>query len=654
MRRPSVFIVEDELIVAMDLQQTLREFGYDAFAIASSAEAAVIKASERCPDLVLMDIRIAGNRDGIETAEILRAQFSVPVVFLTAHADEATLNRAKIAEPHGYLVKPVKAAELRSTIEIALYRHEIEKRLRERERWFSTTLDSIADGVVTVDLAGKVTFMNPPAEHLTGVTLPRALGRPAAEVIRLRDPVTDSALDSPLDAALKWRQPVHVSEANLLGATDAGKLVSDSAAPVDDAGNLLGAVMIFRDITEQKRLQKQLEMSDRLSSLGTMAAGVAHEINNPLAVVMANGSFIHDELTTIADAMRSGGGDPQRSLAMIGQVLEAQGELVDAAARIRRIVVDLKAFSRPGPSLTLGGGDVARTIAWAVRATAHELRHRARLETNIGELPQTDVDEVRLGQVLVNLLVNAAHAISPGKVEDNKVSITVTADGTSVLTIKVADSGCGMPPHVVERIFEPFFTTKPVGTGTGLGLSVSHGIVKSLGGEIHVESRVGSGTTFTITLPVAGNAAERESARAAPDVAQARARGRILVVDDEPLVLRAIQRILAQHELTCTHLAQEALQRIERGETFDLILCDVMMPSMTGVDLYEALLRVAPDSARRVAFLTGGALTAKVEDFLRSVANRRIEKPFGGAELIKAVEAGLAERARIWDEPLRA
>ena len=640
-RKPSVLIVEDESVVALDLQQTLHEFGYDAFAIAATAEAAIIKASARCPDLVLMDIRIAGTVDGIDTAEILRARFGVPVVFLTAHADESTLNRAKRAEPYGYLVKPVKAAELRSTVEIALYRHEIEKRLRERERWFSTTLDSIADGVVTVDLAGKVTFMNPPAELLTGTKLPDALGRPASEVVRLRDPVTDSVLSPPLEAALKSRQPVHLGE-TLLSSASGTRLISDSAAPVDDEGRLLGAVMIFRDITEQRRMQKQLEMADRLSSLGTMAAGVAHEINNPLAVVLANGSFIKDELTKIVDALDQDlPGERKQALAALVEVLKAQNEVADSVSRIRRIVLDLKAFARPGASLTLGGGDVARTIEWALRATVHELRHRARIELDIGDLPPTSVDEVRLGQVLVNLLVNAAQAITPGNAEGNRVAVTAMVDAKGLLQIKVADSGCGMPPHVIERIFEPFFTTK-TGTGTGLGLSVSHGIVKSLGGEIRVESKVGTGTTFTITLPAAGEPEEREAARAKRTDTPPQTRGRILVVDDEPLVLRAIQRILGKHQLTCVSSAREALERIERGERFDKILCDVMMPSMTGVDLYEALLRTAPASARNMAFLTGGALTAKVEDFLRSVPNRRIEKPFDADELRKAVEEGLS------------
>src|SRR6185295_17635126 len=160
----SVLIVEDERIVAKDLQHTLAAMGYDAFAIASSADEALSHASEKCPDLVLMDIRIKGAHDGIETADLLRQRFGVPVVYLTAHADDATIERAKRTTPYGYLMKPVKSAELRSAIEVTIHRHEMEKRLRERERWFATTLRSIDDAVITVDVEGMIAFANPAAE----------------------------------------------------------------------------------------------------------------------------------------------------------------------------------------------------------------------------------------------------------------------------------------------------------------------------------------------------------------------------------------------------------------------------------------------------------------------------------------------------------
>jgi len=563
----SVLIVEDERIVAKDLQQTLAGMGYDAFAIASSADEAVALASEKCPDVVLMDIRIKGQRDGIEAATMLRERFGVPVVYLTAHADDATIDRAKRTQPHGYLLKPVKSAELRSAIEVCLYRHEMEKRLRERERWFSTTLRSIADAVITVDLSGKVTFMNTAAEVLTGIALADALGRPAREIVRLVDAEAGVQSETPLERALQQQQTVHLPEAGLLGVGAATRIISDSAAPVMDEGELLGAVMVFRDITEQKLLQKQIELADRLSSLGTMAAGVAHEINNPLAVVVANASFVLKEMSLLGAELSSGGDggsvDVKRRLE---EAMQAQAELQSAASRIRRIVAELRVFSRPAQPPS-GAADVGRAIEWAVRTTAHEFRHRARLTTQVAEvLPQAKADKTRLGQVVVNLLINAAHAISPGNVESNEVSVRATADEQNRIVIEVRDTGCGMTEETSKRIFEPFFTTKAVGVGTGLGLSICHGIVNSLGGEIQVESVVGRGSTFRVLLP---SAVPPECLSVAIPPQQAKLlRGSILVIDDDDMVLRAIKRILPDHDLVCTESAREALGFLERGDKF--------------------------------------------------------------------------------------
>jgi PAS domain S-box-containing protein len=633
----SVLIVEDERIVAKDLQQTLIDMGYDAFAIAASADEAVKCASGRCPDVVLMDIRIKGDRDGIETADVFRQRFDVPVVYLTAHADDATIQRAKKTEPYGYLLKPVKSGELRSAIEVSLHRHEMETRLRERERWFSTTLESIADAVVTVDLAGKISFMNAPAERLTGIKLADAVGRPARDVVRLLAPADPS---SPLDAALALQQTVWVHEASLAHEGGAGPIISDSAAPVMDRGQMLGAVMVFRDVTEEKLLQKQLELGDRLASLGTMAAGVAHEVNNPLAVVAANASYVREEMARLLSELRAGPASHE-ALRRVEEMLEAQSEIQSAATRIARIVADLKAFSRPVPA-SPGHADVGRAVEWSVRSTSHQLRHRARIVAAVPPLPPVAIDETRLGQILVNLLINAAHAIPPGNLEGNQVSVTARAAEGERVVIEVRDTGAGMPPETAARIFEPFFTTKAIGEGTGLGLPICHGIATSVGGDIQVESKVGSGTVVRVILPVASGASAPSSVPPARARAPGERRGRILVVDDEEMLLRSVRRVLEGHDVTCTTSAREALAMLERGEAFDVIVSDLMMPNMTGTQFYEELLKVRPEDARRVVFLSGGALSPKDVAFLEAVPNLRIEKPFQVAQLRKLVEQLLA------------
>lgn len=547
-RPASVLIVENEAIVATDLSETLGAMGYEPTGIAASADEALLRATERCPDIVLMDIRIRGPRDGIETAALLRERFDVPVVYLTAHADETTIRRARETQPHGYLMKPVSSADLRSAIEIGLHRHEMEKRLRERERWFSTTLHSISDAVIAVDPAGTVTLMNPTAELLTGVKSADAIGRPAREVVRLLDPAQPA---SPLDAVLATKQVVRIEQAPLYHASGTSRVIADSAAPVLDEDELLGAVMVFRDITEQKALQKQLELTDRLASLGTMAAGVAHEVNNPLSVVIANAAFIIEELEATREAT------PRQ----VGMLLEVTREIASAGARIGRIVSELQAFARPSPPPTSGETDVAQAARWAVRATAQEYRYRARVQLQLESCPRVALDETRLGQIFVNLLVNAAHAIAPGQIDRNSVAITASAEGSNVL-IEVRDTGAGMPADVMKRIFEPFFTTKDVNVGTGLGLAICHGIVTSAGGRIEAESEPGRGSTFRIWLPAVQDRAPEPPAAPARDASR---RGRILVnrrrTDDAQGVRADPEGARGRRRARCRRGAREARER---------------------------------------------------------------------------------------------
>jgi len=632
----SVLIVEDEGIIARNLQETLSGLGYDPFGIASTSVQALALASERCPDVVLIDIRIKGEPDGIATAQLLKDRFDLPLIYLTAHADGATLERAKKTEPYAYLVKPVKPQELHSAIEIALYKHAMDRRLRERERWFSTTVRSIGDAVITVDLSGKITFMNAVAEALLGLTLEETQGKLARDVLRVRGHGLQAG-EGPLEQALREKRVVQFPGMVLEGAGGAGLAIADSAAPVIDDGQLLGAVMVFHDVSEQQRLQKQLEVADRLASLGTMAAGVAHEINNPLSVVIANAEFVLEQLSA----------SPPTSPASPQAALDAQAELLSAASRIARIVADLQAFSRPEASRSRAV-DVRTPIEWAIRSTVHEFRHRSRLSTTLDRVPRVDADEIKLGQIFVNLLLNAAQAIPPGNVDANEVSIVTRTAQDGAVVVEVSDTGEGIAPEALSHIFEPFFTTKPLGVGTGLGLSICHGLVAAMGGKLDVESRPGRGTIFRLTLPAGVEAALPSSL---PPRVLTTLRGRLLIVDDEDMVLRALARVLSEHQIVSKDQAREALALIESGERFDVIFCDLMMPNMTGMDFYEALLRQKPELASRVVFLTGAVMTSKVASFLDAVPNRRLHKPFDVdnlralvQELLSALAGGTESR----------
>jgi len=271
------------------------------------------------------------------------------------------------------------------------------------------------------------------------------------------------------------------------------------------------------------------------------------------------------------------------------------------------------------------------------------VRHRARVVRAYQPVALVDGNESRLGQVFLNLIVNAAQAIPDGHADENEITLTTRTDVSGRVVVDVADTGGGMAPDVMKRLFTPFFTTKPVGVGTGLGLSICHRLVSAVGGEITLDSELGKGTTFHVALPASLAAAEAPSPTpATPLPRPPPRRARVLIVDDESAILNVVMRgVGSGHDFVETRYATEALARIQRGERFDVILCDLMMPVMTGMDLYDQLVVVARDQAERMVFMTGGAFTAKARAFLDKVPNERVEKPFELSTLKAIINCGL-------------
>lgn len=482
----TILVVEDESAIAREIQKRLTGLGYDVPATAASADEAIRLVSERCPDLVIMDICIQGERDGIEVADLIRRRFDVPVVYMTAFADDATLARAKITEPLGYLVKPIRPDELKGAVEMALYRGEADRGRRERERWFTTTLRSMGDGVVATDAAGRVAFMNPAAEEMTGRTADEARGRPLADLVRLADAAGEAA--RPLEQAMRERRVVHL-DAALVAPSGERRLVADNAAPiVDERGGVVGAVLVFRP-GEAPPPHHEVQ-ADRMAALSTMAAGVAHHVNNPLGYVVGNLEFALDHLGRHSfDLVRVPG---------MGSVREALIEAQLGAEKIARIVAELRRAASP-PQEGRKRVDVNAVVRWALDLVEPELRARARFVTRLGVVTEVVADATCLGQVLINLLVNAAQAGGDAP-HDVLVSTGVRPGGGVV--IEVRDHGHGMSAEVMRRAFDPFFTTRAP-RGAGLGLAVCHGMVSALGGTIEAESQPGEGSRFRVILPPA-------------------------------------------------------------------------------------------------------------------------------------------------------
>ncbi|MBI2896836.1 MAG: PAS domain S-box protein [Deltaproteobacteria bacterium] len=388
-----------------------------------------------------------------------------------------------------------------------------------------------------------------------------------------------------------------------------------------------------RDISERKSMQTKLLVADRMASVGALAAGVAHEINNPLAYVLANLHFVRDALATLRAAVPPGTVDMR-------ELEEALDEAMHGADRVRTIVRELKTFSRTDEERRQPL-DLHRVLEVSIRMVHNEVRHRANLARDFGAVPPVLGDESRLGQVFLNLLVNAAQAIREGEPERNEIRIVTKTGPGGEAVVEIRDTGCGIPAAVLGRIFEPFFTTKPVGEGTGLGLSVCHGIIRRMGGQIGVESQPGSGTVFRVILPAAERAPIEDAVQAAPRAAARR--GSVLVVDDEPMIGRSVQRILGgAHEVTMLTSATEALELILAGKHFDVVLSDVSMPGMSGIELHAELCGRAPDVVRRLIFLTGGAFTPQTREFLDREDVIRLPKPFD-AQALRALVASLVE-----------
>lgn len=397
-----------------------------------------------------------------------------------------------------------------------------------------------------------------------------------------------------------------------------------SLAPIlDDRGAVVGVVGVGREITERTRLRAQLMVADRMASVGTLASGVAHEINNPLSVVIGNLELAVRQVDAL---VASAGEEP------VAGIREELKDAREAADRVAQIVRDLKIFSRTETE-TRGPVDVRNVLQSSVRMAWNEIRHRAQLVEAYGEVPFVEASEARLGQVFLNLIVNAAQAIPEGRAKENEIRIATRVDTEGRVVIEVTDTGVGIPADVMPRLFTPFFSTKPVGVGTGLGLSICHRIVTTFGGEIVIDSREGRGTTVRVCLPPAVEETQPRSMAGLIAAVPTR-RGRVLVIDDDVTVAATVRRALgADHEVTATTRAEDAIEMVTSGKRFDLILCDLMMPQITGMEVHERLSQSARDQAERMVFLTGGAFTPRARAFLDSMRGRVVDKPFDVARL---------------------
>ncbi|HEU5058636.1 MAG TPA: response regulator [Kofleriaceae bacterium] len=643
-------IVEDSRDDADLLVMELSRAGYEVSFERVQSRTAMEAALARGPwDVVLCDYSLPGF-DALGALELVnRSGLDLPFLIISGTVGEEIAVEALRAGAHDYLLKD-RLGRLRPAIErerrevgLRAEQRAAAEKLRVSEERFRTLVDSMDDLVFTLDRELRYDGVFGTWLKREGIAPEQLLGRPWTEII-------GEGTGEHNTAGLRALAGERVTFEWTMDGVDGLRHFLTSLSPRRGSnGEVTGLVGISREVTEQKRVQAQLLVADRMFSVGLLAAGVGHEINNPLAAVMANLDLANHHLGALAAAGPPG--QPVRELE------EALREARTGAERVRNIVRDLRMFSRGGDEgrqLV----DAERVMDSAVRMAWNEIRHRARLIKEYGGVPRVNASESRLAQVFLNLVVNAAQALPEGQATRNEIRVATHVRGDRVV-VEVADTGPGIPPEAMGRLFTPFYTTKPVGVGTGLGLSICHRIVTGLGGEITVDTEVGRGTTFRVILPSAAAEAEETATAAEPagpappePASTAPAAGRVLVVDDESMIGLAIHRMLSAHyDVTVVTRARDALDRIHGGARFDVILCDLLMPEMTGMDLHDELVLAAPDQAEAMIFVTGGAFTPRAREFLAEMASRCIEKPFDTAALRTVVADRIRRRATAGPAP---
>jgi signal transduction histidine kinase/ActR/RegA family two-component response regulator len=384
---------------------------------------------------------------------------------------------------------------------------------------------------------------------------------------------------------------------------------------------------LARQVDERTReliqARDNLARAERLAALGRLSASIGHEINNPLSYVIGNLNYISEELNDEQS---------ERQDALIASAVE---DALGGAERIRRIVAELRAFGSSSERDARRPLDVNQLLEEALKVARGETRHRVRLERRYEQVRKVMADPIRLTQVCVNLVVNAAQSIPEERAggPDAIITLRTRALPDDRLAIEITDTGVGIREDARERLFEPFFTTKQRAGGTGLGLFVSLGIVTGLGGSIEIDSRMGEGTTVRVILPV-WQGVELEPEEIASASVRTLENRRLLVVDDDVLVARTLARQLSGHHVEVVSSGQAALERLSGGmSNFDLVLCDLMMPDMTGMEVYEAVEERCPALAERFVFISGGGVTERSRKFLEAHADRVLPKPIDNRQL---------------------
>lgn len=624
----SIFVVEDEVIVADDLSCQIRDLGYQLVGRATSGEEALEKLRLTRVDVVLMDIALGGKMDGVETATVLKSELGIPCVFITAYSSPSFLARAKVVEPLGYLLKPFTERELQTVLEMATYRAGSEARLRTCHQAFM----AVSEGIMIVGRDEQVRSANPAfcamfgydASEISALNYRALIGPESA-------PETVSAIRRALREGEAFSGEVVQYRKD--GTTLWNDLSISSTAP--HRGPAAYSVCVSRDITERKRFATRSLHAERLQAVGSLASGIAHDLNNILAPIMSMPFLLKPHIKP---------GEGERYLKM----------LASSAERGSQTLKQLLVFSR-GAEIKRSAIRVAPLCHEIVGLMRETLPRQIQIELTVTpDLPPVVADANQLHLVLLNLCLNARDAMSQGgrltvgarveTITEESPILPEDYPGGTYVVVAVSDNGTGIAPEIRDRVFTPFFSTKPIGKGTGLGLSTVNGIVRSHFGFIRLESELNVGTTFEVFLP-ADKASVLQSDDANDEEFPSGNGEKILVVDDEREVAEATRAILdiAGYQVLVSHNGREALALFAAHQSsIQLVITDLMMPVLNGSAVITAIRELSPS----VPFLVLSGLNTEDEEVFKRTPHtvRILEKPVLAENLLTAVSDILQAR----------
>lgn len=634
--KTSIMIVEDELEVAENIKDQLDKIGYNVAAVVSKGEDAIKCVEEHEPDLVLMDIHLPGPLDGIDTAEKIHNFFNIPIIYLTAFADSETLERSRITEPFGYILKPFELKALQSTIEIALYKHRMEKQLKESESRFRTLAESAPVGILQTDLNGNCIYVNEKWCEITGLTTEQAMGNGWSENIHPEDKD---------HVSYQWQQMYSQKGKFALEyrfQTPDGKIswvFGQAVALGDEKSIKTGYMSTIIDITDRKKLEEKLLTAKKLESLGILAGGIAHDFNNLLSVIMGNISMVKDEVSEQKDLFR--------------MLATAEKSSCEAASLAQKLTT----FSKGG-WLQKKKAYLPEILKNAVEQVLVNTKYSFITDIPADLLP-IDGDEVQLIQVFENILCNSVESLNEktGALNDNEANknnchIIIQARNYTLpskepqqlkpgkyIRVTIEDKGIGILPEHLGKVFDPYFSTKNISSrkGIGLGLAICYSILNKHEGSIKIESEPGKGTMVELLLPAYVEITNKELTGT-----------RIMVVDDEPNLLEITSRMLTKmgYQVNTFNEGLAALTAYkkakEMGQPFAIVIVDIIIKKgISGQEFFRHLRRIDP-SAKAIA-VSGNVDKANIDELKIQGFHDVLLKPYRFKELEKILTDAITQ-----------